>query len=169
MKFIPALFIALFFFAACQQKDTGFVNGMVLPNMSAPDSTGKVIELSDYKGSIVLLDFWASWCAPCRKANPKLLAVQQKYEYAQFKKAQRFVVLAVSLDNNKQDWLKAIDKDGTESFIHISELKGWKSKAILDYKINAIPASFLLDENGTIIGKNMTWRDLDLILSKQLF
>lgn len=153
----------------CEQKDNGYVNGMALPNMAAPDSTGKVIKLSDYKGSLVFIDFWASWCAPCRKANPKLLTVQQKYEYAQFKKAQRFVVIAVSLDNNRQDWLKAIDKDGTQSFIHISELKGWNSKAILDYKINAIPASFLIDETGKIIGKNMTWRDLDLILSKQLF
>lgn len=142
---------------------------MKLSNMAATDSAGKVIKLTDYKGSIVFIDFWASWCAPCRKANPKLLKVQKKYEFAQFKKAQRFVIIAVSLDNDRKDWLKAITADGTEGFIHISELKGWNSKAVLDYKINAIPASFLIDEEGTIIGKNMNAQSLDLVLSKQLF
>lgn len=142
---------------------------MKLSNMAATDSAGKVIKLTDYKGSIVFIDFWASWCAPCRKANPKLLKVQKKYEFAQFKKAQRFVIIAISLDNDRKDWLKAVAKDGTEDFIHISELKGWNSKAVLDYKINAIPASFLIDEKGTIIGKNMNAQSLDLVLSKQLF
>jgi len=153
---------------SCQPQNTGFVNGMTLPNIAVPDSSGNKISLADYKGSIVLVDFWASWCKPCRKTNPKMAKVFKKYEYAQFKNAQRFVVLSVSLDSERDAWQEAIVKDGIESFIHASELNGWKSSAVGLYKINSVPASFLLDENGTIIGKDLTAKDLDLILSKRI-
>jgi thiol-disulfide isomerase/thioredoxin len=141
---------------------------MTLPDITIPDSSGNNIKLSDYKGSIVLVDFWASWCKPCRKTNPKLVKVAKKYEYAQFKNAQRFVVLSVSLDSEREAWLNAIKADGLENFLHVSELNGWKSAAVGLYKFNSIPASFLLDENGTIIGKDLSAKDLDLILSKRI-
>jgi thiol-disulfide isomerase/thioredoxin len=167
--FLLSIVCCLSFLSSCDQPKSGFVNGMTLPNITVPDTTGKEVKLSDYKGSIVLIDFWASWCKPCRKVNPKMMKVYNKYENAQFKNAQRFVVLSVSLDSDKEAWLKAMKDDGIESFINLSELNGWKSSAVGLYKFSAIPASFLIDENGTIIGKDLQWRDLDLILSKRVF
>jgi thiol-disulfide isomerase/thioredoxin len=171
LKFLGLGFwILILFISSCGNKDTGYVNGMKLPNIEVPAiEAGKKITIDELKGNIVLVDFWASWCAPCRKTHPKLLEVAKKYEYAQFKSAQRFVVLSISLDNDSIAWKDAIAKDKIESFTHASELIGWKSECVGTYKINAIPASFLIDENGTIIGKNLGWRDLDLILSKRLF
>ena len=167
---IQSLLFISFLFSSCGNKDTGYVNGMKLPNIEVPSvEAEKKITIDALKGNIVLVDFWASWCAPCRKTHPKLLEVAKKYEYAQFKNAQRFLVLSISLDNDSTAWRDAITKDKIESFMHASELIGWKSECVSTYKINAIPASFLIDENGTIVGKNIGWRDLDLILSKRVF
>jgi thiol-disulfide isomerase/thioredoxin len=162
-------FASVLLFATCQQPQAGYVNGMTLPDITITDANGKSVSISDYRGNIVLLDFWASWCKPCRKANPKLVRLYEKYKHASFRNAERLVIISISIDNNREAWMKAIKEDGTEQFIHLSELNGWKSKAVDLYHIDAIPASFLLDENGIIIGKNLSEKDLDLILSKRVF
>jgi thiol-disulfide isomerase/thioredoxin len=167
--FLLSVVCCLSSLSSCQPQNTSFVNGMTLPDITIPDADEKNISLADYKGNIVLVDFWASWCKPCRKANPKLVRVYEKYENAQFKTAQRLIFISISLDSDRDAWQKAIKDDGLEKFIHLSELIGWKSSAVGLYKINAIPASFLLDENGIIIGKDLTAKDLDLILSKRVF
>lgn len=118
-------------------------------NFSQLSNTGKTIRLSNFKGKYLLLDFWASWCAPCRKEHPNLMNV-----YNTFKRNQ-FEIIAVSLDNNKQDWGNAIQQDKI-NWIQISDLRGQQNAIALQYGVQSVPANFLIDPNGVIIGKNLS-------------
>ena len=114
--------------------------------MNDPD--GKPVKLSDLKGQVVLLDFWAAWCRPCRAENPNVVAAYKKYN------SKGFTVMGVSLDRDKKQWLEAIEKDGL-TWTHVSDLKYWDNAAAKLYGVKGIPASFLIDKNGVIIGKNL--------------
>lgn len=118
------------------------------PPLSYPASTGGIISLSDFRGKYVLLDFWASWCAPCRAANPELVKVYKRF------KDRNFTILGVSLDSKKDSWLKAIKKDEL-AWKQMSDLKGWNSQPAAVYGVQAIPANFLIDPQGKIIAKNL--------------
>lgn len=128
--------------------------------LSAPDGT--VIKLSSLKGKVVLIDFWASWCGPCRKANPGVVKVYEKY------KAQGFTVYSVSLDQNKDRWVQAIAKDGLAWDNHVSDLKFWNNKAAADYGVEAIPATFLIDRNGVIIDSDLHGNSLEGAVKRAL-
>ncbi len=126
------------------------VVGVMAMDFTQNDTLGKPVSLKDFRGKYVLLDFWASWCGPCRKENPNVVAA-----YHQFKD-KNFTVLSVSLDREgkKDAWLDAIHKDGL-TWTHVSDLKFWENQAAKLYGINAIPSNFLIDPNGKIIGKNL--------------
>lgn len=117
-------------------------------NFTQQSNKGKAVQLSDYKGRYVLLEFWASWCGPCRAENPNL--VQQYKLY----KDKGFDVLGVSLDKDKNLWQKAIDKDGLP-WTHVSDLNGWNNEVAKLYGIRAVPASFLIDPKGMIIAQGL--------------
>lgn len=117
------------------------------------DVNGQNISLSSFKGKYVLIDFWASWCGPCRQENPNLVNAFQKY------KSKNFTVLGVSLDRAKEPWLKAI-KDDRLDWTQVSDLKFWSNEVAIKYKIQSIPQNFLLDPNGVIIAKNLRGEDL---------
>jgi peroxiredoxin len=117
-------------------------------DFSQENVEGKQIRLSDLKGKVVLLEFWASWCGPCRRENPMLVKTYQSF------KNKGFEIFAVSLDDSKENWLKAIKKDGL-SWKNVSELNGDKNKAALIYGISGIPDNFLIDKEGTIIARNL--------------
>lgn len=128
--------------------------------ISLANPAGEILNLSDYKGQIVLLDFWASWCGPCRVENPNVVALYEKY------KDKGFTVFSVSFDTKEENWLQAIEKDGLVWDAHVSDLKGWKSEAGQTYRINAIPTTFLIDENGTIIARDLRGKKLAEKLSE---
>lgn len=123
------------------------------PNLSYPNPQGKIISLQDFKGKYVLIDFWASWCAPCREANPELVKV-----YNQFKD-KNFTILGVSLDSKKSSWEKAIQKDQL-SWSQISDLKGWNSNPAATYGVEAIPANFLINPLGKVIAMDLAGNEL---------
>lgn len=119
------------------------------PDFTLPDKNGNNFTLSSLRGYYVLLDFWAAWCAPCRIENPNIVKAYQKYE----KKGLRIV--QVSLDNSREQWLAAIEKDHLQKWIHVSDLKYWNSPVAKLYGVQAIPANFLIDPTGRVIARNL--------------
>lgn len=125
------------------------------------NTTGKKIKLSNIKAKYILLEFWGSWCGPCREENPNLVKTYKAY------KAKGFEILGVAADDNKAQWLKAI-KDDKLPWENVSDLKGDKNEAALIYGINAFPTNYLIDEKGTIIAKNLRGDALNLKLKELL-
>jgi peroxiredoxin len=123
------------------------------PVLSYPGPQGKIISLDDFRGKYVLVDFWASWCAPCRAANPELVKVYHKF------KNKDFTIFGVSLDSKKASWEKAIAQDQL-SWSQVSDLKGWNSAPAATYGVEAIPANFLLNPSGKVIAKNLEAHEL---------
>lgn len=138
-----------------------FAVGTQAPNFSQKDQNGKLISLADYKGKFVLLDFWASWCAPCRKENPNLLKAYQQFH------GPNFDILAISLDSNKDAWAKAIIDDQL-AWTHVSDLKGWKNEVALLYGIRSVPSNIFIDPNGKIIAKDLRGESLTAFLKLTL-
>lgn len=130
--------------------------GNKAPLFTMPDTAGKLISLVSYRGKYVLLDFWASWCAPCRRENPNVIANFNTY------RLHNFQVVSVSLDSKigEKAWLKAIRTDGLGQWPNLSDLKGFNNAAALSYGVQAVPQNFLIDPDGKIIGKNLFGSEL---------
>ena len=134
--------------------------GTIAPEISLPTPAGDTIKLSSTRGSLVLLDFWASWCAPCRKENPNLVNVYNIYH----KKG--FQIYQVSLDKTKDAWITGIQDDHLEKWIHVSDVQYWNSIVVPLYKVESIPCNFLLDKEGRIIATNLRGEQLQIKLAE---
>ncbi len=135
--------------------------GKQAPELSLPDINGNEIKLSSYKGKYVLVDFWASWCLPCRRENPNVVQAFDKY------KNKNFTIFGVSLDKEKEDWLEAIQKDKL-AWMQVSDLQEWSSAAVSTYGFTSIPFNVLIDPEGKIIAQSLRGTDLEKKLDEVL-
>lgn len=133
--------------------------GEIAPDFTQNDPDGKPVKLSDFRGKYVLVDFWASWCGPCRAENPNVVAAFNKY------KGKNFTILGVSLDRERDPWLKAITDDKL-TWTHVSDIKYWDNEVAKMYGVRSIPANFLLDKTGKIVGRNLRGDALEAALAK---
>ena len=134
--------------------------GMEAPEISMKDTEGNTRRLSDLRGKVVLIDFWASWCGPCRRENPNVVKLYKKYH------DRGFEIYSVSLDKEKSAWLKAIKDDGLIWPNHVSDLNGWTSSGGKTYGIMSVPSTVLVDKDGKIIARNLRGPELEKKLSE---
>lgn len=135
--------------------------GKPLPEISLPNPIGTEIPVSSLKGKVVLVDFWASWCKPCRMNNPKLVTVYEKF------KDKGFEIYAVSIDENKAQWMMAITEDKM-FWTHVVDTKGWRSTVLSSFNVEAIPSNLLVDKKGMIRGYDLAAEDLDKAINNLL-
>lgn len=153
-----ALCLSATFAATAQNmENTAIAVGQKAPELKFPNPYGKQYSLTEItKGRIVLLDFWASWCRPCRNANPRLVALYEEMKDRKFSAAPKgFTIVSVSLDEKKEAWIKAIENDKLSWEYHLSDLGGWGSEAAKAYGIQFIPQAFLIGADGKVLGKYM--------------
>jgi len=133
----------------------GIKIGDKAPELVFNNPDGNPIKLSSLEGKMVLIDFWASWCPPCRRENPNLVEDYKLFKDKNFKNGKGFTIYSVSLDKNKKSWMSAIESDGLEWEYHVSDLKYWNSEGAALYNVRSIPSNFLIDGNGVIVAKNL--------------
>ncbi len=152
---------------AALQEAQAAASQNVAMGVEAPDFTQKTpqgtdLSLSSLRGKVVLIDFWASWCKPCRMENPTVVAAYEKY------KSKGFTVMSVSLDKERDAWMNAIQQDGLVWSNHVSDLQFWNNAAAKLYGVSSIPAAFLIDKNGVVIGRDLRGNALEEKLAEVL-
>jgi thiol-disulfide isomerase/thioredoxin len=135
--------------------------GAVAPNFSAPLADGGVLSLHETKAKVKVVDFWASWCLPCRQENVNLIKIYKRY------RPKGLEIISVSIDDNKQAWLSAIGQDGCD-WKNVSDLKGGQSEIAADYCVKGIPCTFILDGENRIVAKNLRGKDLEKKIDEML-
>ena len=150
------IIIALCFLTTLSfSQEVGLKIGDIAPELAYDNPTGNKLKLSELRGKLVLIDFWASWCGPCRKENPNIVNAFRKFNKTKFKNGNGFEIFSLSLDNKQSAWIKAINKDQLFWKYHVSDLGGWQSKGSNKYGIRSIPSNVLIDGNGVIIAHNL--------------
>ncbi len=135
------------------------MEGAIAPDFTLKTPTGEDLSLSSLRGKVVLIDFWASWCGPCRRENPNVRKLYRRFHYKGFE------ILGVSLDNDGNRWKGAIQADSL-TWPHVSDLRGWQSSAAQLYQVSSIPQTYLIDKDGRIMAKGLRGPELEMVLAK---
>jgi peroxiredoxin len=154
-------FLVALIFSASLQLKAQIRQGYDAPDIALPSVNGDTIQLSSLKGKVVLLDFWASWCGPCRVANKGLTKLYQKF------KAKGFEIYSVSLDDDKSKWTNAIKKDKI-NWLQVNDGGGWDAQTAVKWGINAIPTSYLINKDGKLIAMDLEGKELEKALKDLL-
>jgi thiol-disulfide isomerase/thioredoxin len=157
-KIVPVFLLMLF---VSKRQEAQIKYGQLAPEIALPALNGDTLRLTSLRGKVVLLDFWASWCGPCRVANKELARVYQKY------KGKGFEIFSVSIDENKKAWAKAINKDKI-SWLQVNDDKGWDGKVPVAWNIYQIPTSYLIDKQGRLIAMDPEGKKLESLLKDLL-
>jgi thiol-disulfide isomerase/thioredoxin len=164
MKNYLLVLLTVFFAMSFKSDNGGLKVGSIAPVFTIKDVNGKEVTLNDYKGKVVLIDFWASWCKQCRLESPKLVKAYQKYRHEKFEDGVGFEIISVALDDDSNDWKSAVAQDGY-NWTNVSEGKKWDADIAKLYMVTSLPTNYLIDGDGKIIEKDLRGNMLENVLS----
>ena len=167
MKIFNFFLVPLFLISSININAQSINIGDKAPELAYNNPKEEILKLSSLRGKYVIIDFWASWCGPCRRENPNLVKTYNKFKNKRFLNGNGLEIYSVSLDNKYSSWLKAMTNDKMFWRYHVSDLKGWQSEGAAIYGVRSIPQTFIIDGNGFIIAKNLKGEDLNKFLNSK--